>query len=165
MWVCVYVCVGREGGCCVSCSQNMLPVAVQHQFEQGGNLWCPGVPRWYSVHLSVGLLDTVLAGTLEVLRGLCCSTHNFCETISQCPLTFCHHHVTCDLSRYVPSLVLRPPASFQLHIFPKVSLSKSDVIWLTVYTNMNENKSTNGEMCCHNERACLLADKPFCEST
>lgn len=109
---CVYVCVGR-GYCCVSCS-NMLPVAVQLSLLRR-ELVCPGVPRWYLCTPECGPIGYSAGQDPGVSLGtLCCSTHNFCETISQCPLTFCHHHVTCDLSRYVlPGAPAHlPPSSY-----------------------------------------------------
>jgi len=74
--VCVYVCVGRE---CIAvlaalktCFQWLS--STQHLFVKEGTCVsrcaqvCPG---GVCVHLSVGLLDTVLVRTLETSRGLC----------------------------------------------------------------------------------------------
>ena len=122
LWVCVYVYVGREGIAMLAalkkCFQGLS--SPHHMLVKEGTCvsrwprWRLCTPECGTVRYSAGQDPGSLTGTL------CCSTHNFCETVSQDPLTFSHHHVTCDLS---PSQMLRPtcllPAT---HFLPKATV-------------------------------------------
>ena len=76
LWVCVYVCVGREGIAVLAALKTCFQwlSSTQQLFVKEGTCVsrcvqvCPG---GVCVHLSVGLLDTVLVRTLEASWGLC----------------------------------------------------------------------------------------------